>query len=357
MENSRFSRAFLLLLLVAISAFFVAMIRSFLMTILLAAIFAGLASPLYTRLRDRVFRGRRVPASLCTLLVLLLVILVPLLALLGIVATEAFHISEQVAPWITAQLEEPDRLMTWLEGLPGVQDLEPYRAQILEKAGAMVGKAGSFLFNSITATTRGTVTFFFPFFILLYCLFFFLMDGGPLLRKILYYLPLEHADEERMVEKFTSVTRATLKGTLLIGATQGALAGVAFAIVGIDGAVFWGTVMTFLSIIPGIGTALVWLPAALILFAIGQVWQPIFLLIFCGLLVGSIDNLLRPRLVGRDTQMHDLLILFGTLGGILLFGVLGFIVGPILAALFVTIWDIYGHVFRDVLPSAGGPAE
>lgn len=349
MESNRLSRAFLFILLLGITALFLAMIRPFLMAILLAAIFAGLSAPLYRRIL-RLFRGRKALASIATILLLLLLIMIPMLALLGSVANQAFVVADQVRPWVVHQLENPDNLMNRLERIPGAQYLEPYRAQILEKAGEAVGSAGTFLFNSLSATTRGTVTFFFQLFVLLYTMFFFLIDGGNLLKRILHYIPMDEGDERRMVDKFTSVTRATLKGTLLIGAAQGTLAGLALWIVGVEGAVFWGTVMTVLSIIPGIGTALVWLPAAVILLATGEIWQGIFLIAFCGLIVSSVDNLLRPRLVGHDTQMHDLLILFGTIGGILLFGVLGFIIGPIIAALFVTIWDIYGHVFRDALP-------
>jgi predicted PurR-regulated permease PerM len=127
---------------------------------------------------------------------------------------------------------------------------------------------------------------------------------------------------------------------------QGGLAGIAFAVVGIEAAVFWGTVMTALSIIPALGSALIWVPAAIILAAGGSYIKSIGLAIFCGLIVGSLDNVLSPRLVGKDTQMHDLMIFFGTLGGITLFGLIGFIIGPIIAALFVTIWDIYGDVFK-----------
>jgi predicted PurR-regulated permease PerM len=152
-----------------------------------------------------------------------------------------------------------------------------------------------------------------------------------------------------MLDKFTSVTRATLKGTMLIGVIQGTLAGVAFWVVGIEGAIFWTTVMIVLSIIPAVGAALVWVPAAILLLAQGAVWRAVGLALFCGLVVGSVDNVLRPRLVGRDTKMHDLLILFSTLGGLVLFGVSGFIVGPILAALFVTVWEMFGAAFRDVL--------
>ena len=349
MANRRFSLAFIIILLVVISGLFLAMIRGFLMTLLLAAIFAGLASPLYRRILGRC-RGRRALASGLTVLLLLGVFLVPMLAFLGIVAGEAYNISESVIPWINAQLEEPDLILERLQGLPGIEKLMPYREMIFQKAGEMVGSMGSFLFDSLSATTRLTISFIFHFSLMIYALFFFLMDGSKLLEKILYYMPLESEDEQRMVDKFTSVTRAMLKGTLLVGVVQGTLAGIALAIAGIEGAVFWGTVMTLLSIIPGIGTALVWGPAAIILLATGQTWQGVFLLLFCGLVVGSIDNFLRPRLVGRDTEMHDLLILFTTLGGIMLFGVLGFILGPILAALFVTIWEIYGIAFKEYLP-------
>jgi len=123
--------------------------------------------------------------------------------------------------------------------------------------------------------------------------------------------------------------------------------------------VFWGTVMVVLSIIPGIGTALVWVPAAIILFASGHHMAAILLAVWCGAIVGSVDNILRPRLVGRDTKMHDLFIFLGTLGGISMFGLVGFLIGPVIAALFVTLWDIYGEVFQSVLPEVGSldPSE
>lgn len=133
------------------------------------------------------------------------------------------------------------------------------------------------------------------------------------------------------------------------------MAGLAFWMVGIDGAIFWTTLMIVLSIIPGIGGALVWVPAVSLLVAQGAAWQGIGLALFCGLVVGSVDNGLRPWLIGRDTKMHDLLILFSTLGGLLLFGATGFIVGPILAALFITVWEMFGTAFRDVLPARRSP--
>jgi predicted PurR-regulated permease PerM len=148
------------------------------------------------------------------------------------------------------------------------------------------------------------------------------------------------------------VTRATLKGTVLIGLAQGVLGGLAFRVVGIDGSLFWGTVMTVLSIIPGLGGAVVWVPAVIILIATGSWLKGIGLALFCALVVGSVDNLLRPILVGRDTKMHELMIFFSTLGGLLAFGAMGFILGPLLAALFMTIWEMFGAAFRTELRDA-----
>jgi predicted PurR-regulated permease PerM len=355
-NQSRFRNAFLVALVLAISIAFVAMIRPFLMTILLAAIFSGLVHPIYSRLCARL-RGHRAWASGLTLLLLFLVVVVPLLAFLGVLVTQAVRVSEAVGPWIQSRIAQPDSLAGLVERIPGIDRLAPYRGEILTRLGQLVGTVGNFIVSSLSTVTRGTVNFLFRFFVLLYAMFFFLMDGKRILDRILYYLPLPHEDEKRMVERFVSVSRATLKGTVIIGVVQGALAGLALAVAGIQGAVFWGTVMTVLSIIPGVGTALVWVPAAIYLIATGHVAAGVALVVFCGAVVGSVDNFLRPRLVGKDTQMHDLLILFSTLGGLLLFGVVGFIVGPILAALFVTVWEIYGVAFRDVLPSAGPGGE
>ena len=355
MTETRFRQAFLLLLVAAISAAFIAMIRAFLLTILLAAIFTGLSYPVYRWLLGRL-RGREALAAIATLVLLLALVMAPLLAVLGAGATEALRITETIRPRFQQLVDQPGEFDRWLRALPGYPRIEPYRAQILTKAGELVGSTSAFLFAALSATTRATAVFIFHFFVLLYTMFFFLTGGPGLLRTVLAYLPLTEVDKQRMLEKFISVTRATLKGTILIGAAQGALGGLAFWAVGLDGAIFWGTVMTVLSIIPGIGSALVWMPAAAILVATGEVWRGIGLAVFCALVVGSVDNVLRPRLVGQDIKMHELLIFFSTLGGLLLFGAMGFILGPILAALFVTAWEMFGTAFRSALAEPGSTA-
>ena len=353
MSHENFNKACVLLLLLFITAVFMAMILPFLKTILMAAIFSGLAWPLYRRLRRGLGR-RSTPAAVVTLLVIFFAVILPLAGLLGAVTGEAIKVSQTVKPWIQRQIAEPAALSEWLEAIPFYDRILPYKETIFEKAGELVGRLSSYLINSFSSVTVMTAQFIFLLFIFFYTMFFFLVDGERILNKILYYLPLNPVDQQRMLEKFTSVTRATMKGVAVIGIIQGSLTGAAFAVLGIPSAVFWGTVAGVTSLIPGIGTAIVWLPASIILLMGAHFGKGIGLLLFGALVIGNIDTFLRPRLVGKDTRMHELLILFGTLGGILMFGPAGIIIGPILAALLVTVWEIYGVAFQDVLSGRGG---
>jgi predicted PurR-regulated permease PerM len=349
--NATFRRGFLILLVALISVGFLWMIRAFLVTILLAALFSGVAYGVYRRL-VKAFRGRETPAAVVTLMLLLALVIVPLMAVLGAVANEAQKLNQTLLPRVQQLINEPGELERLLGRVPGYASyIAPHRAEIITKAGELVGAAGSQFIDLMSAMTRATVLFIFHFVVLLYTMFFFLTDGPKMVKQLLAHLPLAESDKDRLLERFVSVTRATLKGTVLIGAAQGILGGLAFWAVGIEGALFWGTVMTVLSVIPGVGGALVWVPAAIVLAATGSWLKAIGLAAFCALVVGSVDNLLRPILVGRDTQMHELMIFFSTLGGLLTFGAMGFILGPILAVLFMTIWELFGMAFRTELRS------
>lgn len=349
MKREIVHKSVLLLVVIFISAIFFSMIRTFLMAIFLAGLFSALAYPLYLRF-VRAFRGRRNLASVTTLSLIILFVLVPLAGLMSIVTAQALRVGNSVKPWVQQQIAHPDAMFSYLKSIPFYDQIVPYRDPIFQKIGEMVGGISGFLIDGLSSATVGTMNFVFMAFVLLYCMYFFLMDGDRIIHKILYYLPLEAHDERQMMARFTSVARATLKGTAVIGILQGGLAGIALAVAGIPSPVFWGVIMVVLSILPGIGTALVWVPAAIFLGASGHMAKAVALVVFCAVIVGGLDNLLRPILVGKDTQMHELMIFFGTLGGIIMFGVVGFIIGPIVAALFTTVWDIYGVSFRDVLP-------
>ncbi|HSO61762.1 MAG TPA: AI-2E family transporter [Desulfobacterales bacterium] len=356
MRQESFNKGFVLLLLLFISALFLAMIWQFLMTLIMAGIFSALFHPLYRRLQSG-FGGRSSLAAGATLFLIVFLVLLPLAGFLGLVTSEALKVGQAVKPWIQKQISEPAAFSDLLEKIPFYDHIIPYKETILIKSGEMVGRLSSYLINSLSSVTVMTAQLLFLTFILLYTMFFFFVDGENILKRILHYLPLPPADEARMLDRFTSVTRATLKGMAVIGILQGGLAGAAFAAVGIPSSIFWGTVMIVMSIIPGIGTAIVWGPAAIILAMGGRYTEAAVLGGVCAVAVGSVDNFLRPCLVGKDTKMHELMVFFGTLGGIMMFGVAGIIIGPIVAALLVTVWEIYGVAFQDVLPGGVAPSS
>jgi predicted PurR-regulated permease PerM len=352
LEAQRFRRSFLLLMVVAISGAFLVIIRRFLLTLLLAAVFTGLCRPLQQKLVAWT-RGRAGLASAATILLVVVLVVVPLLVFMGIVTSQAIEVSESLKPWIAERVADPAARETLLSRIQLPHFLAPYEPEIVAKLGALAQRAGSFLVQELASATKGTVTFLFLLFVMLYAMFFFLRDGDAMLRRMLSYSPLSGDDDQRLLERFVSVARATVKGTVVIGIVQGTLAGLAFAVAGIHGAAFWGTLMAVLSFVPGVGTALVWVPAAIYLFASGERAGAVGLTLWCSLVVGTVDNLIRPRLVGRDTRMSDLLIFLATLGGLVAFGAVGILVGPLIAALFVTVWEIYGLAFRDLLPERG----
>lgn len=351
-SGRKFRTAFVIILVVAVSALFLAVTWPLLQALLLAALLAGLCRPLY-RWITRLLRGQRSLGAIVTLLVLFIVVAAPLSAFLGVVVQQALAVSNQAIPWVQQHFGAASAFNAhdWLvQRFPALADHVPSQEQLAESVGAAAKSIGGFLVMVASRMTATTAGFLLNLFVMVYAMFFFFRDGEKILEKIFYYLPLSDEDEALMLARFTSITRATVKGTLVIGIIQGTLAGFAFWVAGIDGAAFWGTIMVILSIVPGIGAALIWVPAVIYLFINGQILAATLLLAWCAAVVGTVDNILRPILVGADAKMPDLLILVGTLGGLFLFGPIGFIVGPIVCGLFLTVWDIYGATFKDLLP-------
>lgn len=351
-SGTNFRTAFVLLLVLGVTLLFLAVAWPFLKPLLLGAMLAGLCRPLYHWI-TRMVGGRTSLAAAITLLVLFILVVGPISAFVGVVVSQALNVSTQALPWLQQHFAAGGTLNAhdWLvQRFPALASYVPDQAKIVESVGTAAQSVGGFLVAGASRIGAGTAAFLLNLFVMLYAMFFFLRDGRKILERIFYYMPLNHDDEELVLQRFTSVTRATIKGTLVIGVIQGALAGVGFWVAGLDGAAFWGTIMAVLSIVPGIGAALIWVPAVIYLYATGQALTATLLLAWCAAVVGTVDNILRPTLVGKDAKMPDLLILVGTLGGLFLFGPIGFIVGPIVCGLFLTVWDIYGTTFRDVLP-------
>ncbi|PIE73050.1 MAG: AI-2E family transporter [Deltaproteobacteria bacterium] len=353
MKQQQFSKITLVVLVFCISAVFLRMIHQFLMAIFMAGLFSAIMNPFHEWLTAKT-GGRENLASLLTVFGIIALVLAPISILITVVFSQAITISQSVTPWVQTFITEPTTASEYLQKIPYYQELLPYRDILIQKTGQLVATLSSFLIDSLSHFTKLTIDAIFSSIIMLYVMFYFLVMGENLLIKILYFLPLDDTSEMRLLRRFTSVTRATLKGTVIIGIIQGGLCGAAFALAGIQGPVFWGAIMAVMSIVPAFGTAIVWFPAACILALQNDFSGFAILIVICGLVAGNLDNLIRPRLVGKDTEMHDLFVLFGTLGGISMFGILGIIIGPIVAALFITIWEIYGDTFSDCLYQVNG---
>ena len=257
------------------------MIRQFLIAILLAAVFSAMCRPLYLRLIGAL-RGRERSAAVVTLLFVLLVLVAPAVGFMGLVVSQAVDISQAAATWVRGNMDLVESVEARLMEIPLVGEFLPDRERVVALAGRLAQSAGGVLVDSLRAATLGTTNFLFQLFLMLYAMFFFLVGGPAILDRILYLMPLSSEDEHRLLDRFVSVTRATIKGSLVIGVLQGGLAGLSFFAFGIPGAAFWGTVMAVLSIVPALGTALVWVPAVIWLLATGQIVAGVAVGLWCG---------------------------------------------------------------------------
>lgn len=336
---------FVLLLLVTLA--FLGLIRQFFQPLFWAAVLAVLFRPAFKRWLGAV--GRPALASVLTILTILVILVLPL-TLIGIaVSNEAMNVYARIASG-ELDVREPVRLFE--RALPVATDfLERFGVDIervQENLSSAAVATSQFLASQALTLGQNALQVGVLFFIMLYLLFFFLRDGTRLIDALVRVLPLGDVRERRLFAKFAEVSRATLKGTLVVGVVQGALGGLFFWILGLGAPVFWGVIMTVLSLLPAVGSALVWVPAALILLVTGHIAKGIILIVAGSLLIGLVDNILRPVLVGRDTKMPDYLILLSTLGGLTVFGLSGFVIGPIIAALFLVLWEMFEEEYSGL---------
>jgi predicted PurR-regulated permease PerM len=335
-------------LVLATTAFFLWMIRAFLVPVFWAAVFAILFQPLFLWLKHR-FGGRRTPAALAATLAVVFAVLVPSALLVAAVAQQALWLYQRIASG-EVNLQAPIDFVE--QHLPAVTDFFAEYGIGTEQVRTSVEGAAIFATQYIAAQAltlgQNVLVATILFLLMLYLLFFFFRDGDRLLRGIIRAVPMGDLREERLMRKFAQVSRATVKGTLVVAVVQGVLGGVLFSLVGIQAAIFWGVMMGILSILPAVGPMLVWFPAAVILLATGALWQGLAVIVSGVLIVSMVDNLLRPILVGRETHMPDYLVLVATLGGLTVFGIAGFVAGPIVAALFLVMWDMFAEEYAPL---------
>lgn len=318
------------------------LISSYFGAILWGLVAAILFEPATQRLAARLGGRKNVAAGLVLLLILALIVL-PALLLGSSLVQEASALYERIR---TGQIDFP-RMMNGLRGaLPyrvrqfidgqGLNDLATLRRMF----GTGIASGLQDIASRALLVGQGALSFLAALGVMLYLTFFLLRDGrryGDLVRAA---LPLRPDTRDRLIDHFVLVVRATMKGTVVVAVVQGALGGIIFWALGVEGALLWGTLMALFSLLPAVGTAIVWVPVAIYLAVTGA-WVKAAIMVFCGVfIIGLVDNLLRPILVGRDTRMPDFVVLIATLSGIELFGLTGFIVGPVIAALFIAVWNM-----------------
>ena len=336
------SKAFLLLLTLVTIAFG-AILWQFHGAVFWGVILAILFAPLHRKLLRRMPR-RQTLAALCTLGLCLVIVILPMTVITISLIQEATVIYERVR---SGQLNFGLYLQQVLAALPAWAShlLDSLNltsiADLQEKFSSVAVQASQFVAGQALSIGQNTLEFIVSFGIMLYLLFFLLRDGASLTLRIGQATPLDEAHKRQLVDKFTTVIRATVKGNIVVAASQGALGGLIFWILGIQGPVLWGVLMAFLSLLPAVGAGLIWVPVAIYFLATGAVWQGVVLTAFGVFVIGLVDNVLRPILVGKDTKMPDYVVLISTLGGMALFGLTGFVIGPVIAALFIASWDLF----------------
>jgi predicted PurR-regulated permease PerM len=336
-------RQALVWMVAGLTAAFAFILWPFLGAVLWAIFIAIVFEPLHARVRERT-GGRATLAALATLSVIVTIVILPLI-LVGIAVVQ--QAAAVVARLRAGEINFAAYLQRLFEALPawvqsildrlGIADLEALQSELV---GLLAGSS-QFITTHLLGLGQNTLNFVVALFVMLYLLFFLLRDGTALAAAVARAIPLEARHTERLLTQFVTVVRATVKGNIVIALVQGVLGGMAFAVLGLPGALLWGTLMALLSLLPAVGAALVWAPVAAYLLLSGSLWPAVGLTLWGVLAIGLVDNLLRPILVGKDTRMPDYLVLLATLGGIAVFGINGFVIGPVIAAMFLVAWNLF----------------
>ncbi|MGY2280539.1 AI-2E family transporter [Pseudomonas monsensis] len=340
-KNLQFKSLTVLLLLVTVA--FIWILLPFYGAVFWAVILGILFAPMQRRLQQK-FGWQRNVTALCTLGICLIIAILPVIILSVLLVQEGATLYNNIE---SGQLDIGAYLAQFKHSLPpyfqhlldrfGMGELNGLREKIVKASmqGSQVLATQAFSFG------QGTFEFVVSFGIMLYLLFFFLRDGAELVRKVRTAVPLEESHKRRLQLKFNRVVRATVKGNLVVAVTQGALGGAIFWFLDIPSALLWAVLMGFLSLLPAVGAGIVWAPVAVYFLLSGMIWQGVVLALFGVFVIGLVDNVLRPILVGKDTRMPDYLILISTLGGLAVFGLNGFVIGPLIAALFMSSWALF----------------
>jgi predicted PurR-regulated permease PerM len=334
MEN----RTVLLLILIAAMALFVYLTRMFFVPLVVALTVANLFEPLYRRFLQRL-NGHNGAAAFVSTLLIFLVLAVPIYLVAQVLVIQAIDLYNLLRDYLRDPGLGP--LISKVESWSILRNVDLRQFEWGNIASRTLSQTATLTTQLVNRTSAGVVSVAFDTFIVFFALFFFLKDGDGMLEGIKQAMPLENRHVARLADEFRRTSKAAVSATLIIGIIQGVIGAVTLMLVDIQAWLVWGVIMTILSIIPLIGSYFIMVPAALVLAAGGRFWAAAFVLIMATVVTYGVDYLLRPRLVGKDAKMHDLLVFVASLGGLSVFGLMGFIVGPVIASVLLAMLNIF----------------
>jgi predicted PurR-regulated permease PerM len=349
-NKRRINQYAILAMLLLVTVAFIPVVQMFFVPVLVASSFTALFYPVYLWFL-KVFRKNKATAAFTTSLLLFLLLVIPVYIVIQLFTLQVLDLYKTAGPFLTMLTEKVSKnnLAGFIHTIPILSNFDLNAIdwnKLLNESVKTIASSGSTILNKTSAGILGLVV---NTFIMFFTMFYLFMDGREIVTRIKFLSPIRNDYEDLIFNRFLLISRATVAGTLLIGLVQGSLGAVALLIFGIKSWLLWGFIMIVLSIIPLVGPWVVLLPAGIIQIFLGNTWQGIGIILFSLLVVSNIDNILRPRLVGQGAKLHDLIVFFSSLGGIAVFGVMGFIVGPVIASLFVSVLDIYSTEFKDQL--------
>lgn len=348
MKFDHIQQFFFFSVLIFTTAIFFWMLGSYLLPVFWALVIAIVFYPLYLRF-DRMSRGRSSLAAIAAIGAVIVTVMLPLVVVGGMVAQESLALYQSIN---NNNSEQFDGMSMLDRAEKFIAYLEPYgisKEAVVERLRDWAAGVSQVIGSSLVTFGQVTFSLFISTAVMLYLLFFLFRDAEGLQKILIHYLPMGNTYEKRLFTRFAETSRAVVKGTLAIALLQGFLGGMAFWIVGVSNPVLWGVAMAILSIVPAVGPAIIWFPASVILLATGSIWEGVTLIVVGVLLVSLVDEFVRPILVGRGSKMPDSVTLLATIGGLATFGISGFVVGPIIAAFFLSLWVMFGEHYEKEL--------
>ncbi|MBA4393841.1 MAG: hypothetical protein C0407_09845 [Desulfobacca sp.] len=345
-SSSTISNYFFMGFLIGVLYLFYLIIRPFLTDIFIAIVMAMVFYHLYKWIL-KVCRGYKIVSALLTLLIIILVFLIPITILAGVITGQSLELYQKISTGLQdgAFKKMIELKVTNFSHLFDRWHVDVQSIRLEEQVGSLLKNVSEFIYTQLAALAKGLAGIILDLVIVLFICFFLLIDGEKFLKEIKLLSPLEVSHHERIVHQLERTLKATLKGSLIVAVAQGLLGGIGFWIFNIPSAAFWGVCMVFCSVIPLVGTSLIWIPAALYLAFTSSVGMAIGIALWGTLIISGADNVLRPLLLKGEANLHPLFTFLSVLGGLIYFGFLGFILGPIVLSFLMTMFEIYKKEF------------